>query len=452
MRKPIPLLLFAVAFARVALAAPSAPIFPYPIHVDRLANGLTVVRIPFPSKGLVAFDTVVRVGSRNETEVGHTGFAHFFEHMMFRGTPRFPGSQRSDQLAALGFLDNAFTTDDLTLFTTYGPSSALESLIDFEADRFQHLSYTEAAFRTEALAVLGEYHKSAASPELKLAEALLSTAFEKHPYRHTTLGFYEDVKKMPEQYAFSREFFARWYTPDRVMVVVVGDFDDAQVMALVRKQYGDWKGPANRASDAVPVEPPQKTAKSTTVDWKSPTLPRLVNAWHIPAAKLDTTDAAEAQILGAYIAGSTSPLYKKAILDEQWAETVSADGEIHRDPSLFSFEAVLKSESARAPLQAALESEIKEIRAGKIDATRLKEIQSALRYGLLMQLDTADAIAERVAYYAGIFGSPDGLEKQLRALSHVTSAQLVAFARKHLVDTNRTSAAVKLDTSKGVTP
>ena len=178
----------ALTLAVPAFGQPSRTFFPYPLHTTVLPNGLTVVRVPFNSPGLAAYYTVVRVGSRNEVEAGHTGFAHFFEHMMFKGTPTHPEGERESQLGKLGFNENAFTTDDVTVYHVVGPSSALKTLIELEADRFQNLSYPEPVFQTEAKAVLGEYHKNAASPRLKIEETLAATAFTRHPYQHTTLG------------------------------------------------------------------------------------------------------------------------------------------------------------------------------------------------------------------------------------------------------------------------
>ncbi len=308
-------LLFAFALAVAALSGPAAAqkappkgkFFPYSMKVTTLPNGLTVVRVPFSSPGLVAYYTVVRVGSRNEVEPGHTGFAHFFEHMMFKGTKNWPEGTREALLGKLGFNENAFTSDDVTVYHVNGPSKGLRELIEVEADRFKNLEYPEPSFQTEAKAVLGEYHKNAANPALKMEEALNSTAFTQHTYRHTTLGFYEDIKKMPEYYEYSKQFFARWYTPDNTMIFIVGDFDDGQVMSLVQKHYGDWKGKA--AKVVIPAEPPQKAPRSTHVDWPTPTLSRHIVAWHTPATKPNTMDGAIQNVLAPYLTGPTSPLY-----------------------------------------------------------------------------------------------------------------------------------------------
>ena len=134
-------------------------VFPYPIHTRTLDNGLSVVVIPMSSNGLCAFWSVVRTGSRDEFEPGHTGFAHFFEHMMFRGTERFPAELYNRVITTIGADANAYTTDDHTAYHLSMAAEDLEQVMELESDRFQHLSYAESAFQTEAGAVYGEYRK-----------------------------------------------------------------------------------------------------------------------------------------------------------------------------------------------------------------------------------------------------------------------------------------------------
>ncbi|WP_434382240.1 M16 family metallopeptidase [Melittangium boletus] len=433
---PLLLLLMGVALPVAAAEPAAASFFPYPMRVDRLPNGLTVIRVPFNSPGLIAYQTVVRVGSRNEVEPGRTGFAHFFEHMMFKGTKNHPEGEREKVIATYGFDDNAFTTDDITVYYSYGPTAGLGKLVEIEADRFRHLEYSEPSFQTEALAVLGEYHKNAASPGLKVAEEVARTAFTKHPYGHTTLGYYDDIKAMPKAYDYSRTFFERWYTPDNVLLVIVGDFDDAALMASVREHYGPWD--RQSGSVTVPTEPSQTQERSVHVDWPQSTQPRLVYAWHTPAAKLDTANAAIQEVLGSYLVGPTSPLYKSLVLDKQQAQELTPDASLHRDPSLFSVEALLSDEASLAPVRAAFNAAVKELVTGKVDAARVESIKSNTRYGLLMGMETAKDVALQVSWYAGIYGAPDALGRHLQKVSEVKPSDLVTFARRHLTAANRT--------------
>src|SRR3954465_1321623 len=143
MRRPILALLVLHAAAGLAAAQEGAAgrIFPYPIRTTTLENGLAVLSVPFDSPGIIAYYTVVRTGSRNEVEKGLSGFAHFFEHMMFRGTERYSQEQYTAALKALGADSNAFTTDDWTCYHMTVPAQALAKAVELEADRFQHLHY-----------------------------------------------------------------------------------------------------------------------------------------------------------------------------------------------------------------------------------------------------------------------------------------------------------------------
>jgi zinc protease len=435
-----PLLLLLVGAALPASASSrevaASPFFPYPMKVDRLPNGLTVMRVPFNSPGLVAWQTVVRVGSRNEVEPGKTGFAHFFEHMMFKGTKNHPTGERERILGTYGFDDNAFTTDDMTVYHSYGPTAGLEKLVEIEADRFRNLEYSEPAFRTEALAVLGEYHKNAAHPYLKMAEALRRTAFTQHTYRHTTLGYYEDIQAMPEAYEYSRTFFERWYTPDNTLLIVVGDFEDEKLMEAVRTHYGPWERQV--AAVEVPAEPSQRQERSVHIDWPHSTQPRHVHAWRTPAARLDTANAAIQQVLAAYFIGPTSPAYKQLVLEKQAAQSLSTGFYPHRDPYLFSIDATLQSEAHRPAVRKVFNTVVKELASGKVDAARVEAIRSNLRYELLMGMETAKDVAGQLAWYTGLYGTPDALARHYQNLSQVKPADLVVFTRKYLPAANRT--------------
>ena len=185
-------------------ALPGARVFPYTVHEKVLGNGLRVLAVPTGQPDVVSLQIPVAVGSRNEVEPGKSGFAHFFEHMMFRGSENYSADEYGDLLKNIGADQNAYTTDDRTVYHTTFTKADLELMMQVEADRFQRLQYAEPEFRTEALAVLGEYNKNSASPLSKLIEVQRAAAFQAHTYRHTTMGFLEDIQQMPEQFAYSR--------------------------------------------------------------------------------------------------------------------------------------------------------------------------------------------------------------------------------------------------------
>src|SRR5829696_2001746 len=275
MRRPTLALLTILLGGPMALAqeAASERIFPYPIKTTTLDNGLAVLSVPFDSPGIIAYYTVVRTGSRNEVERGLSGFAHFFEHMMFRGTERYPQAKYNDVLKSLGANANAFTTDDWTCYHMTVPASALATAVEIEADRFRNLKYDEADFQKEARAVLGEYNKSASSPSLTLNETMQDKAYTTHTYKHTTIGFLADVKDMPNQFAYSKTFFDRWYRPENCTIIVAGDVDHDRLVELVRKAYGSWE--RGKSSVTIPAEPEQTETRTARLTWPVPTLPIL---------------------------------------------------------------------------------------------------------------------------------------------------------------------------------
>src|SRR5882762_5826860 len=232
-------MLLSLLAALVAASAPAAPAadaskaYPFPVEMHALPNGLRVAFIEYDSPGLVAYYTLMRVGSRNEVEKGRSGFAHFFEHMMFRGTKQHSAEDYNGTVTRLGLSTNAFTSEDMTVYHLYGPAQALPTIIEYEADRFRNLFYDEPAFRTEAGSILGEYIKSASNPEQKMFEKMVETASTQHTYGHTAIGYLKDIEKMASGFEYSRQFFRRYYTPDNTTIFVGGDFDRPATLALI---------------------------------------------------------------------------------------------------------------------------------------------------------------------------------------------------------------------------
>src|SRR5262245_49712627 len=173
----------------VSVSVSAEDLLPFKAVEKTLPNGLRVVVVPTGLPNIVSVQIPVQTGSRNEVEPGKSGFAHFFEHVMFRGTEKYPPEKYQEILTRTGARQNAFTTDDFTNYHTTFAKEDLETVLEIEADRFQNLSYPEAVFKTEARAVLGEYNKNSANPVTKLFEVMRDHAFSVHPYKHTTMGF-----------------------------------------------------------------------------------------------------------------------------------------------------------------------------------------------------------------------------------------------------------------------
>lgn len=441
---------------RPAAARPSDAIFPERPQVERLPNGLTVVTVPWPSPGIVAYYTMVRVGSRDEVEEGHSGFAHFFEHMMFRGTERHSQHEYERTLQSFGADNNAFTTQDYTCYTITAPTRALPTVIELEADRFQRLSYDENVFRTEAGAVRGEYQVWASNPSQPLWETLSELAFSRHTYRHTTIGYLRDIEAMPTRYEYSRQFFRRYYTPDNTFLIVVGDFGfpggsapgpggprDA-LMAKIRAEYGGWRGRRDRPR--IPVEPEPTQGARRDLPWAGASPPRVFAGWRVPAFEpgdarrraAGLRETAALQVVHDLAFDQSSPLYQRLVVQDQSVlELDSWEGDHTRDPGLFVVTAALRPGQAFDPIIDALQSELARIAAGEIPAQRVRAVQQHLRYALAMGLETPSSVAGFLAGMLAVSGRIEAVDDYLRALEEVTPEDVARVARTYLVPARR---------------
>jgi zinc protease len=427
----------ALLAAPVAVAPAPPSFLAHAPEVDTLDNGLTVVTVPFDSPGVVAYFTLVRAGSRDEVEPGKSGYAHLFEHLMFRGTERMPAADYEKKMQALGADNNAFTTSDFTLFTPTLPKDSLAELVPIEAERFQHLSYAPAAYKDETGAVLGEYNKNAASPFLPMEEALLSVAFTTHTYGHTTLGFKKDVEAMPGAFEYSRAFFHRFYTPDDCTVFAVGDVDEGHVLELVKANYGGWTG--KRAPTPTKTEPEQLAPRSRALVWKSPTAPRLMEGFKIPKTGASIPDAAALALVAALAFGESSELYQRLVVKEPKLIELQADPDdvLHKDPGLFLLTAKLKATTSFDEIERAIGDALAKVGRGETTPDKLEAVRSHVKNALTLSLQTPQSVAVALASWTAITGDVHSLDAYVAALAAVTADDVARVARTYLVPARR---------------
>jgi zinc protease len=429
------------ALPALLVAAPATPpvkaAFPFKIHQKTLANGLKVAVIPTGMPNLVSLQIPVSTGSRNEVEPGKSGFAHFFEHMMFRGTPTTQPEQWNAQLQKSGASQNAYTSDDLTNYHTLFSKDDLETWIQLEADRFQHLSYPEEAFKTESRAVLGEYNKNAANPIGKLFEVQRDAAFTTHTYKHTTMGFLRDIEDMPNQYAYSKAFFQRWYKPENVTVILAGDVEPQRAFALVEKHFGAWKR-GSAKPPAIPAEPEARGPISVHVPWEGPTLPWMTVAFHTPA-RFSTRERASAALAFAAeeLFGQRSELYQRLVVKEQKVDQLFTHGGDAKDPSLFTIGARVKRVEDLAYVRDLILEACAKGRALPFSATKLEEAKTEARLGFQRRLDSTNSVASTVARFSSFERDPEAVNKVLALQEQVRVADLEAIARATFRDQAR---------------
>jgi zinc protease len=440
------LLLILTAGAFVAVNA-QIKTFPFAYAQQDLPNGLRLVTIPTDSPNLVSIYIVVQTGSRNEVEPGKSGFAHLFEHMMFRGTAKYPPEKYNQILQRAGAASNAFTSDDLTAYYTTFSKEDLAEILAMEADRFQTLKYSPENFKTETGAVLGEYNKNSSDPEEKLDEVLHDTAFDRHTYKHTTMGFLKDVQDMPNQYDYSLQFFDRYYRPEYTTIVVAGDVDAKKVRALVDQYWGNWKRGSYHPD--IPPEPAQQGPRENKIDWPSPTLPLLQIAFHGPAYSDSDKDWAALDALATLAFSRNSDLYEKLVVREQKVDRLVGDMSQSVDPNLFSVDARVKNAGDLSYVRAQILETIKRFQDELVPAEKLNAVKSRERYGFTMQLDNSQSVAAAVARYIALRRTPDTIDKVYALYSGLTPEDIRAAARKYLIENNRTIVTLTGPTGGG---
>jgi zinc protease len=441
MKKVFTLIVAAMLFLSGAFAEGGADgkILPYPIYQKKLSNGLNVVTVRYDSPGLVAFYIVVRAGSRDEIEPGHTGFAHFFEHMMFRGTDKYPKEKYSEVLKSTGASANANTSVDRTLYHMTGNAEKLETMFEVEADRFQNLKYSVQDFKTEAGAVKGEYTKNSASPYSQLNEKISETAFGTHTYAHTTMGYFKDIVDMPNQYDYSIEFFKRFYRPEYTTIIVVGDVAADWVGQLAEKYFGKWQH-GNYVSN-IPQEPVQNETRYTHIQ-KTGFPPYLSLNYKGPAFDDKAMDMPALDVLSSILFSEKSDLYKKLVLEEQKVRGLSGGANDTRDPNLFNIGASLVKAD---DLQYVKDEIVKSLEAAKVkkaDEQVLADTKSHLKYSFAMNIDNPTDIAESLAHYTWLTGDPESLNRLYELYDKVTTEDLMRVAKKYFVSTGLTVATI----------
>ncbi|MEN3335073.1 MAG: zinc protease [Blastocatellia bacterium] len=411
-------------------------IFPYKYFMDDLPNGLRLVTVPTDYPNIVALYIVVGTGSRNEIEPGKSGFAHLFEHLMFRGTEKTTPQQYNSALKRAGADSNAYTEDDRTVYHTVFSKEDFDQILSLEADRFQNLKVPVDLFKTETRAVLGEYNKNASSPTRKLYEVLRDTAFDAHTYKHTTMGYLRDVENMPNQYDYSLDFFKRYYRPEYTTIVVSGDIKHDNVLELVKKYWGNWQRGAYVPD--IPTESVQKEERTAQVDWPQPTLPWIAVSYKAPAYSDEQKDKAALDLIGNLGFSPTSELYQRLVIKEQKVDVLAPDFEDHRDPYLVTIIARVKDAKDVAYVRSEIIKTIDSYKTQLVAKDKLDAVKSNLRYSFALSLDNSEAIAANLAPFIALRRTPETINKVYEIYSAITPEDLQAMAKKYFIPEHRT--------------
>lgn len=424
-------------------AVPAKPLFDLPHAQRMLPNGLRIIAVRTPTPGVVSLQIPMQTGSRNEVEPGKSGFAHFFEHMMFRGTPKYPADAYGAVIKSAGGDQNAYTTDDFTNYYVNFTTADLDRMLEVEADRFQNLAYSEEQFRTEAQAVKGEYLKNYSNPVQKASERLRDLSYDVHPYKHTTMGFFKDIEDMPNQLAYSRTFFERWYRPEYASVIVVGDIEIESALDNIEKHWGGWK-PGNFTSE-IPQEPARNGMRYEHVQWAAPTLPWMLHGFRAPAFSTDATDAAALALAAELYFGPSTPLYQKLVIQDRMVETLYVGPARNRDPSLFTIAVQLSKPEHAAAVNAAINATLKRMRSEPLPDRSVSEAKSRLKYSFASGMSSAAGVAGILATFVQYERDVDTLNRYYARLDAVTAVDIQNAADRVFRDGLRTTVSLSSD-------
>lgn len=416
-----------------------------PFEKYTLPNGLQVLLHEDHSLPQVVVDIWYRVGSGDEV-VKRSGFAHLFEHLMFMGTYRLPGSGFDNIMEAHGGWNNAWTMEDATNYYDVGPSNLLPTFLWMEADRMQQLgqAMTQEKLDLQRDVVRNERRQSLEDRPYGMVEIELAPALfpEGHPYAHTTIGSHEDLQAAQVQDV--KDFFATWYVPNNASLVVAGDFKSSDVKPIIEKYFGvvPSRELPPRANPAT-VTTPQKKDVTITDQVQ---FPQLNLAWHSPAkyAAGDAEMQLAASLLGE---GESSRLYKRLVVGGL-AQEVEVMQYPLRLGGVFMVTALPVEGVTVDKLQAVIEEEINKLATTPPSAEEMERLKNQTRYAFFSGLQPLQDRAEQLNRYGAYTGDPGYLQKDLAAFQNATAAGITAQVKQWLPSELHTRIVVNPEATK----
>ena len=420
-------------FLALILLSALAPAQNAPVKTATLSNGMKVIIQEDHNISNVAMYFFYTIGSRNERP-GITGISHFFEHMMFNGAKKYGPKQFDQEMEKAGGQNNASTGGDLTIYTDWFPSSALELMFDMEADRIRDLSIDPKMVQSERGVVYSERRTSVDNNNAGiLREQVQAAAFTAHPYHWPVIGWPSDIEAWTLEDL--KDYFAVGYAPNNCTMVVVGDVDTANVLALARK----YIEPIPRHAPPPPVrtkEPDQMGERRVTVR-KAAQLPLQMFAYHVPEAKHRDTIALElaAAVLSR---GQSSRLYKRMVDEEPLALSVNAFTRPTLDPTLLSIFIQPRSGIDPARTEKALYEELDRLKATEVPARELQKAKNQLLTQHYAQLKTIAGRASLLGNSEILYGNYDRAFSRDKEYDAVTAADIQRVAKQYFTEKNRT--------------
>ena len=405
-----------------------------------LSNGLQVILLEDHSDPIVAAQLWYHVGSKDELP-GHSGFAHLFEHLMFKGSAHVPTDEHSRIIEAAGGYDNAETNDDTTNFFEVFPSNYLERILWLEADRMGSLNVDEANFKSERQVVEEELRVRVENqPYGKIEQDLRAAAFTVHGYHHTPIGSIEDLDRATLQDV--RDFHDTYYKPNNATLVLAGDFNSAEALAWAEKYFQGIPASAKPIPRPSKPEPPQTAQRTVEKSYSNSPLPAVVIGYKIPARYAPDSyplDIASDILTG----GESSRLYRALVYEQQIALEAAGFGSFSEDPNLYWAYAIMNQGHTAEEGEKAVLAILDGLKAKPVDAMELQKAKNQEIASFILGRDTDNEKAEALAGAAVIGKNPDLVNSELGHYLTITPADVQNAAKKYFVPDSSTVLFVK---------
>ncbi|WP_292899379.1 M16 family metallopeptidase [Nitratireductor sp.] len=439
MRNPIASVALSAAFAIIlAVAAPS--IAPAQEAEDdtavssfTLENGLEVVVIPDHRAPVVTHMLWYKVGSADE-EPGKSGIAHFFEHLMFKGTSTYPSGEFSATIAAVGGSENAFTSYDYTAYYQQIAPSELPDMMRFEADRMRNLVLSEENIETERQVVLEERRQRTDNvPSSILSEELNATLYQNHPYGIPVIGWQQEIEALTHEDL--KSFYDRFYTPNNAVLVVAGDVNADQVRAMAKETYGKIARGPDLPPRARPMEPDQKTARDVTFRDPRVTVPNMSINWYVPSARRAEKGEFEALAILSEVLGEglRSRLYQELVVKQGIASSAGS----YLQGAAYDYSALViygepRGEADLETVEAALVSQIEKIKSEGITQKELDTARTKILRDQIFMRDSQVRSANLFGAVLATGGTVEDITGLPERLQAVTVEAVKAVANRYL--------------------
>ena len=408
------------------------------VNTFTLKNGMKVLVVEdfsIPNANMYLF---YKVGSRNEYQ-GITGLSHFFEHMMFNGAKKYGPKQFDQTMEFNGGANNAYTTENVTVYTDWFTSSAAAVIFDLEADRISSLSIDPSIVESERGVVLSERRTGLEnSPWRLLSQSMQATAFQEHPYHWPVMGYEDDMKNWNQQDL--ERYFKTYYAPNNCVVVVSGAIKTEEVKRLAQQYFEPI--PAQPAPPKVHIVEPVQTGERRITVQKEVATPYLMIGYHTPETKHE--DYYALNILSSILSsGKSSRLYASLVDKKQLATQVFTDYGDSFDPNLFNVYAVTNKNVNEVDLENAIYAEIEKIKKEGISETELQKVKNQKLMEFYDQVETINGKSNNIGTYEVFFGDYKKMFDAPANFNKTTIADVQNVAKKYFTKSNRTVGVLK---------